>query len=165
MGPADAIVVLGAAVYRDGLLDEASLRRTLEGILLKRRGLAPVIIFLGAPKGDAVEALVRADMARKLGIPAESILTDSHALTTQQEAARVAALLHPRGARRALLVTGSHHIERARRVFTRAGLDVLPAPVDEVSAEASLPMERLATTKKLLITLAARIYYRVLGRI
>jgi uncharacterized SAM-binding protein YcdF (DUF218 family) len=163
--PADAIVVLGASVYADGLLNEASLRRTCGGVLLRRRGLAPIILFLGAPKGDAVEALVRAELARELGIPAESILTDSYALTTQQEATRVAVLLRPRKARKLLLVTGSYHMARARRVFERAGFEVCPAPVDDISASVTLPMDRLVMTRKILITLAARLHYGMSGRI
>jgi uncharacterized SAM-binding protein YcdF (DUF218 family) len=165
VGPADAIVVLGASVYSDGLLNDASLRRSLGGILHMRRGLAPIIVFLGSPKGKAVEALARAEMARELGIPTEAILTDSRALTTQQEAKRVTELLRPRGTKKVLLVTGSYHMMRARRVFEKAGYQVIPAPVDEISACVTLPMERLAMTKKQLITLAARAYYRMTGRI
>src|SRR5438132_13756902 len=58
---ADAIVVLGAGVEPDGLLDEHSLRRVIDGVLLYRRGLARRLVVLGpAYEGSPMEAAVRA---------------------------------------------------------------------------------------------------------
>src|SRR6516225_5243286 len=44
--PADAIVVLGGGV-RGGELGAESLRRTIYGIELYKRGLAPILVFSG----------------------------------------------------------------------------------------------------------------------
>lgn len=162
--PADAVVVLGAGISPDGTLSRPSLRRMLHGILLQRKGFAPVLVFLGpAVSGGPPEAEVRAALARELGVPPEEILTDTQARTTREEAARVKALLAPRGARRILLVTDSQHTVRARRLFERAGFEVLPSPVDDLSAAADSPEDRLELMERVLQELIARFYYRIAG--
>jgi uncharacterized SAM-binding protein YcdF (DUF218 family) len=164
-GNADAIVVLGASVSEDGVLDGSSLRRALAGVLALRQGRAPTLLLLGCPRGVAVEAQVRADLARSLGVAPDAILTEARALTTRQEARRVAELLLPRGQRRVLLVTGECHMWRARALFERAGLEVLPCPVRELPLVATAPAERLTLLWQVARESAARAMYRVLGRV
>jgi uncharacterized SAM-binding protein YcdF (DUF218 family) len=86
----------------------------------------------GSP-GSAVEAQVRATLARDVGIPPEALVVESRGLTTRHEAALAAERMRELGGRRVLLVTGAHHMPRARLLFERAGLEVVPAPVVEVS--------------------------------
>jgi uncharacterized SAM-binding protein YcdF (DUF218 family) len=162
---ADAIVVLGASVSPEGLLDSASLRRTLAGVRAQRRGLAPVLLLLGPRHGNAVEADVRSALATDLGVPKEAIRTEPRALTTQQEARRAADLLLPQGARRVLLVTSEYHIRRARALFERAGFEVAPLAVPEIDAASNRPEERLSTMRSALSEAFARGLYRVLGRV
>jgi uncharacterized SAM-binding protein YcdF (DUF218 family) len=163
--PADAVVVLGAAVSSDGLLDDVSLRRAIAGVRAQKRGLAPLLLFLGARHGQAVEAEVRAELARDLGVPPAEIFTESRALTTQQEAQRAAERLLPTGARHVLLVTGEYHIWRARRLFERAGFAVSPLAVREASAATDRPDQRLELARGALTEALARALYRVLGRV
>jgi uncharacterized SAM-binding protein YcdF (DUF218 family) len=162
---ADAIVVLGASVSPEGLLDSASLRRTLAGVRAHRRGLAPALLFMGTRHGDAVEAEVRSALATDLGVPSEAIRTEPRALTTQQEAQRAAALLLPEGARRVLLVTSEYHMRRARALFERAGFEVAPLAVPEIDAASDRPEDRLSTMRSALSEALARALYRVLGRV
>ena len=133
--PADAIVVLGAGASRDGLLSDQSLRRLIGGLTLYRRGLAPRVIVLGpAYQGRGpVEAEIRATLARDIGVPAAALVVEGRGLTTRHEAALAAARLRETGGRRILLVTGAQHMPRARLLFERAGLEVIPAPVVEIS--------------------------------
>jgi uncharacterized SAM-binding protein YcdF (DUF218 family) len=163
--PADAIVVLGASVSSDGLLDDASLRRTIAGVQAQRRGLAPVILLLGARHGAAVEAEVRAGLARDLGVQPEAIRTEARALTTHQEAQRAAELLLPQHARRVLLVTGEYHASRARALFERAGFAVATLPVREVSAASGRPEARLTVARRALTETLARGLARIFGRV
>ncbi len=165
-GPAQAVVALGAGLDSEGVLGEGSLRRALSGILLYREGLAPIIVFSGpAFRFRVPEALVRAEMARGLGVKADAILTDTTARTTREEASRISALLHPREIRRILLVTDSLHMVRARRLFERAGLQVLPVDADDVSLEADSPEGRLQLTRRVLQEVLAIAYYRAAGYI
>jgi len=161
--PSDAIVVLAETVSPSGLLSLESSRRTNHGIDLYRRGLAPLLIFLGgANDGGPTEAEVRAELARLHGIPSEAILTETTAHTTREEAVRVKALLQSRGIRTILLVTNSGHLARARPLFERAGFEVRPVPSDTFS-DPDAPEERLALMRVILKELLGWFYYRVAG--
>jgi uncharacterized SAM-binding protein YcdF (DUF218 family) len=161
---ADAIVVLGQAVMPDATLPPLSLQRTVYGVLLFKRGLAPLIVFSGArlPSTDIVEADVRARLARELGVPAAAILTESDVQTTRDEARGIAAQLLPRGARRILLVSEGAHLTRARRLFARAGFEVFPAPSDGTIGDAHDPESRLWALRALGSEVAARLYAALL---
>jgi uncharacterized SAM-binding protein YcdF (DUF218 family) len=165
-GPADAIVVLGAGSARDGVLSSSSLRRFVGGLLLYRRGLAPRLILMGPTyQGSPIEAETRAAIARELGIPASAIVVEGGGLTTRQEAELAAARVRALGGRRVLLVTGAQHMHRARRLFERAGLEVVPAPVIEVSPRAESPDGRLELARLVIQEGLARLYYRVIGQL
>jgi uncharacterized SAM-binding protein YcdF (DUF218 family) len=165
-GPADVIVVLGAGSSRDGVLSSPSLRRFLGGVLLYRRGLAPRLLLMGpAYEGSPIEAETRADIARELGIPPSAIVVEGRGLTTRQEAELAAARVRELGGRRVLLVTGAQHMHRARRLFERAGLEVVPAPVVEVSPLAQSPDGRLELARLVILESLARLYYRLSGRL
>src|SRR2546427_333911 len=92
--PAGAIVVLGGGgVRHDGSLTDISLRRTVYGLDLYRRGLAPLLVFSGsASRHGYVEAEIRAELARACGVPPVAILAQPEGHTTSDEASRVAAL-------------------------------------------------------------------------
>lgn len=161
--PSDTIVVLAHGVSPDGVLTNSSALRAGRGITLYRKGLAPLLVFLGgANQGGPTEAEVRADFARERGIPREAILTEAQAHTTREEALRVKALLQPRGVRKILLVTDSLHMVRARLLFERAGFEVRSAPSDTFS-DPIAPEARLALMRGVLEELLAWLYYRVAG--
>lgn len=162
---ADAIVVLGGRVQPGGILGADSFRRTVEGIVLYRRGLAPVLVFSGSlRRGQIPENVIRLELARDLGVPREAILTESGASTTRDEARRLHVLLWPRGVRRILLVSDSQHLARAAPVFRRAGFDVEPVAADFMSTEVADPSERLELGRELAQEWAARVYYRAVGQ-
>jgi uncharacterized SAM-binding protein YcdF (DUF218 family) len=81
------------------------------------------------PEGDV---LIR--YATDLGIPRERMLTTPKVSNTDEESRAVAALLAQqlKSANRPqiLLVTSAFHMRRAQMLFTRAGMDVVPFPVD-----------------------------------
>lgn len=159
---ADAIVVLGSGVMPEGELTDNSLRRTIQGIRLFRQGLAPRIVLLGPEYHGAVEAEVRARYAADLGVPAEALVVERGGDSTRDEARRVLARL---GRERAtvILVTGLHHMPRARRVFEREGLAVAPSPVIEESLRPERPQARLALARAVVQEAVARTYYRLAG--
>lgn len=162
VAPAQAIVVLGAGADLD-YLSERSLRRAVHGIRLYHRKLAPVIVLHGPWQGhSAPEAATRADLARELGVPSEAIVLAA-GRTTREEAEQSWKQLSPHGRTRILLVTGSHHMWRARAMFEREGFDVLPAPVDEAAPTSSRPEVRLGLARSLLQEGMARLVYRLAG--
>jgi uncharacterized SAM-binding protein YcdF (DUF218 family) len=161
LGPADAVIVLGAGLGPDGWLSDSSLRRFVHGVRLYRRGLAPFLVFTGGPEGRGrPEAEVRATLARELGVPAEDVIVVPAARTTREEALRVKDELAARGVRRILLVTGGSHMERARALFARAGFAVHAAPLTEAARS---PEDRLDLMRAVLREVVARAYYRLAG--
>lgn len=161
---AEAIVVLGGGSWPDGMLSDSSLRRALQGILLYRKDLAPLLVFLG-PKGDEgpAEAEIRAELARGLGISPQVILTETNAYTTREEALRIGTVLRAKGVQKILLVTEAHHMARARTLFERAGFTVLVAPTHEDSSRASRPEGRLRLVRRMLQEFLAYTYNRAAG--
>lgn len=160
--PADAIVVLGAGIHRDGTLGKDSLRRAVQGIVLYRRGLAPLIVFSGTSyEGSQVESQVRASLARQLGVPEKAILLERHADTTAEEAENITAKLRQRGAERILLVTNSLHLRRAVPRFEKLGLKVFPIAVDDPPISTDGPDGRLALMLHTLREVLAQWLYRV----
>ena len=166
-GKADAIVVLGGGgEWPRGELSSTALHRTLGGVRLYREGLAPLLVLSGSQgRFPPSQAERRRLLASMCGVPGEAILTDERAYTTEQEAQRVAALLRPRGARSILLVTDPYHMQRARRLFERAGFAVRPAPAYDMADPAETPQSRLALMSRATQEILAIAYYRVAGYI
>jgi uncharacterized SAM-binding protein YcdF (DUF218 family) len=162
--PAAAIVVLGGGMDAPGVLSNSSLRRMIHGIVLFHRGLAPLLAISGpANRRDGRdEAEVRAELARLFGVSSAAMVTETSALTTREEAARMAALLQPLGASTILLVTSYEHMARSRALFEKAGFRVQPAPVDDLS-EAQKPETRLRLMRRLAQEFLARTYNRLAG--
>lgn len=161
----EAIVVLGGGgVTARGALTETSLRRTVDGILLYRKGVAPLVVFSGTPaEGGRDEAGARADLARDCGIPSSAILTSSTARTTREEALRMRALLDSRGIRKIMLVADGPGMPRAVRVFERLGFVVVTDPAASALDLGGGPEDRLNLLRQLAMESAARVYYRLAG--
>lgn len=158
---ADAIVVLGSGVMPEGELTDNSLRRTVHGIRLFRQGLAPWLVLLGPEHLGAVEAEVRARYATDLGVPAGALIVEPGGDSTRDEARRVRARIG--GGKSIILVTGVHHMPRARPVFEREGMMVSAAPVLEESLRPQRPQARLALARAVAQEALARAYYRLAG--
>ena len=158
---ADAIVVLGASVYRDGTLSDSSLRRTVQGLVLYHQGLAPLLVLSGTSyEGAPVEAEVRAALARQLRVPERAILLEPHAKTTAEEAVNIGAKLQQRGVRRILLVSNSVHLARAVPRFEKMGMQVFPAAADDIHWGTDAPDKRLALMVYALREAAGRWLYQ-----
>jgi uncharacterized SAM-binding protein YcdF (DUF218 family) len=162
--PAEAIVVLAAGMDARGVLSMRSLQRTTQGIMLFQRGFAPLLAFSGPAnrRSGRDEAGVRAQMARLFGVSPSALVTETTALTTREEAVRMAELLQPLGVSSILLVTSYDHMVRSRLLFEQVGFQVHPAPVGDLS-EAQKPEMRLRLIRQLAQEFLARTYYRLAG--
>jgi uncharacterized SAM-binding protein YcdF (DUF218 family) len=142
MPKADAIVVLSSGrvlAPGDPMVSEwEDPDRFYGGIELYKAGRAPLIIFTGGwvPWGPGLEpegqVLIRYAMDQ--GVPKGHLLTTDKVSNTEGEGAAVAEMLRKReGLRippRILLVTSAFHMRRAKMLFKRAGLEVIPFRVD-----------------------------------
>jgi uncharacterized SAM-binding protein YcdF (DUF218 family) len=135
---APAIVVLGGAV--EGTLLpwraypdlKAASDRVWHAARLYRAGKAPLIVLSGGTMhpGEMPEAQAMRQFLVDLGVPASAMLLEAQSQTTTENAADTARLLQQRGIGKILLVTSALHMRRARGLFERAGLEVIPAPTD-----------------------------------
>ncbi len=129
--PADAIVVLGAAVWPGGQPSPALASRTRRGVDLWREGLAPWLVLSGGEGWNPpAEAEVMRRLARQWGVPGDRILLDDQAHTTAESAANVAALARQHGWQHVILVSDPFHLPRAAWLFHAQGLRVSTAATD-----------------------------------
>jgi uncharacterized SAM-binding protein YcdF (DUF218 family) len=136
---ADAIVSL-SGIYGPAVPDGFSVNvgeageRLEAGITLMQKKKAPWLVFTGGrmPWDHEVEVegaiSRRAAMAR--GIPDDQIIITREVGNTADEARAVAAIMHERGWHKIILVTSACHMRRAARLFRKAGVDLIPFPVD-----------------------------------
>ena len=135
---ADAIVVLGGAFIGDASWPYPSaidkVDRYWHAARLYHAGRGQRILLSGGrdPRQpeNRTEALSGAIFLADMGVPAEHLLLDNEARTTQQHVAHVAALLDAHGLESFLLVTSASHMRRAEAVFRAGGLEPIPVATD-----------------------------------
>jgi len=184
---ADAIVVLsGAGVTETGksnVVEWQDPDRFFGGVQLYFSGKAPLLVFTGGwfpwevsarPEGELL-----VEQAALMGVPASSMITTGRVSNTEQESDAVAKILRERrkespdahggASPRVLLVTSAYHMPRARFLFEKAGLEVVPFPVDFRSSSAPalsflkfLPNAgSLNASETAIRELYGRVYYRL----
>lgn len=126
---AGTVVVLSAGVTRppDGAADYASLhlltlRRLFAGIALWRTLPSERLVISGGGNRRIPDAVVMANLAEQLGVPAADIEVEDRSRTTWQNAQFVAALSPP-VPRRIWLVTSALHMPRALGAFRAWGFE------------------------------------------
>lgn len=131
---ADVIIVLGAGLRRDGRPGPALTRRTLLAAQLYREGYAPVLLCTGA-QADGYprsEASACRDVLLAQGIPPQTITLEETSRSTEENALYARQIMDERGWARALIVSDSYHLLRARWLFDRQRI---PASFAAVPAE------------------------------
>jgi uncharacterized SAM-binding protein YcdF (DUF218 family) len=131
MPNAAAIVVLGGGRHPA----PGQLRRTewvdadrfFGGLELFQAGKAPLLLFTGGAISLERDVPTEGDVHRQQAL-ALALAVTPYVRNTAEEAEAVAAKL-PKGSR-VLLVTSAFHMARARALFARQGLVVVPYPVD-----------------------------------
>lgn len=130
---ADVIVVLGGGYPMHTRHDsdvETSLAGTTRvgfGLELYRAKRAPTMLLTGG-EGSAM------GMSRQLaenGVPLDAMQLERRSLTTYEDAAYSAELLHKKHQDRILLVTSVWAMRRALACFRKQGIQVIPAPALE----------------------------------
>lgn len=178
--PADAIVVLSEgrtiAPGPTAVSEWNGADRFFGGMELFRAGKAPLLVFTGAPpdgpSGAPLEGETLSGYARVFGVPSDRVVTTGPVTNTEEEAREVTALLRARraGPTRILLVTSAFHMQRARKLFERAGLEVAPFPVDQRGGATRLTVmnflpsaQGLQTTSLMLREFYGRLFYAIVG--
>lgn len=130
-GRADVIIVLGAALSRDGTPYKALTRRSQHAARVWKDGRAPVIVCSGGvgPNQTRSEADGCREVLMRSGVPRDAIVLEERSRTTEENARFSKAIMEGRGWRTAIVVSDSYHVFRAGRLMARAGLDVRLSPV------------------------------------
>ncbi len=165
-GSADAIVVLAAGLGEGGQPSFSALQRILHGTELWREGRAPLLILTAAERDERGydHRAVTASLAAFLGLPPDRcVIIHEGILTTRTEAQVIGRFLKERGLHRILLVTNGPHIRRAALVFAAAGLEVLPAPVQDDRTIESANETRLGLTNSAIHEWVGLLWYWVRG--
>lgn len=137
---ADAIVVLGGAtapqmVPRPWVEVLESGDRILYGARLYNQGKAPKLILSGGRitwrgGSGASEADDMKEFALAMGVPESAIVLEGTSLNTRQNAVNLKPILDRQSAESVLLVTSAIHMPRSVAIFSKLGINVIPAPTD-----------------------------------
>jgi uncharacterized SAM-binding protein YcdF (DUF218 family) len=140
---APAIVVLGGGLYQASYprqfpeVAEAG-DRPIYAAQLYGEGKAPYVIATGGriPWLGKVESSEAEDMGlllQRLGVPEEAIIKEGKSLNTRENAVFTKEILDRRNIDTIILVTSGYHMPRAKRVFEKLGITVIPAATDFLS--------------------------------
>ena len=134
---ADAIVVLSGMLEINEVGDSTYIEwgdpdRFFGGIALFKAGKAQKLVFTGGKmpwdKAKKTEGEVLKEYALSNGIPSEKIFITKDVENTADEAVAVKELINP--SKRIILVTSAFHMYRAKRLFEKKGIVVIPYKVD-----------------------------------
>lgn len=156
LGHADAIVVFGSKVKRDGTLSNRLKARLDRGYELYRDGFSRTLIVSGGlGKEGHSEARVMAAYLKTLGVPAGDILMDEQGKNTWQSALSFKRMAAEKGFRSVILVSSYFHLTRAKLAFKKVGIGTIYSTHAKVAPEFremySVPREVVAFYDYLLL--------------
>lgn len=127
--PADAAVVLGAAVW-GAEVSPVFRERINHGVDLYRKGRVRKLIFTGARGngGEPTESAAARRYAMRGGVPAADILIEEESHNTYENILHAKRLADARGLRKVLIVSDPLHMKRAVAMARDVGLEAEPSP-------------------------------------
>jgi uncharacterized SAM-binding protein YcdF (DUF218 family) len=132
----EAGIVLGGAtsfdIYKNGYFNGAA-DRFIEACILYKTGKVKRIIITGGSNKDnePKDADFQYKKMLQMGVPAEDVIVEDSSRTTFENAVLTKEKIDSLRLKPPyVLVTSAMHIPRAERVFTKAGVPVIPFPCD-----------------------------------
>ena len=146
-GPAQAILVLGAAQY-DGRPSPVLRARLDHAVELWKAERAPTIVVTGGRReGDRfTEASVSATYLHRQGVPEAAILREVRGQSSWESLAAAAAFLDDRDIHEVLLVSDPYHSMRIEAIAGELGLDAKVSPADTGTSFPRLARETAAVS-------------------
>lgn len=139
----DIIVVLGGGFIPSGAFrknpeaSKGTYSRLFNGVEMFKQSSAKALVLSGACPWPSKEsdALVMKELAIKLGLPEDLIITEAKARNTMEQAAELVKLFPPDRRMRIGIVTSAMHMLRAERAFVKKypRNAITPLPVDYAS--------------------------------
>jgi uncharacterized SAM-binding protein YcdF (DUF218 family) len=127
--PADAAIVLGAAVWGTRP-SPVFAERINHAIALYQAGKVRAMVFTGGigQSDERAEAEVARDYALQRGVPAEHIYLETRSRTTYENLREAKLVLNGQDWGRFLIVSDPLHMKRAVTIARDLGLDAYPSP-------------------------------------
>jgi uncharacterized SAM-binding protein YcdF (DUF218 family) len=120
----DVIIALGYPALEDRQPSPMLKQRVVASIDLYRHHYAEHLIFTGgAAHNRFVEAEVMSEVARLLGVPDTSIVRETRAKNTCENALNSVGIMQQRNWHSAIVVTSPNHLKRASYLFARYSID------------------------------------------
>jgi uncharacterized SAM-binding protein YcdF (DUF218 family) len=158
----EVLIVLSGSRFEDGTMGWSSYLRSLYAVRnFRDGGFRQIVVTGGALSGTPI-AVVMADWMRCHQIPTGDIHVETASLSTRQSALYTRDLLTSMPGRKVLL-TSDYHMFRARRVFAKLGVQVLPQPVPDVRKRAGSWISRWSAFCELLLETGKIGYYWLRG--
>ena len=151
--PADAAVVLGAAVWTTNV-SPVFRERINHAISLYHKGQVRKLIFTGGQgnPGEPTESSAARDYALQSGVPASDILIEEKSHTTYENIVYAKQIADTNGIKRVLIVSDPLHMKRAMAMASDLGLTADPSPT---------PSTRYQGLKSQIGLLAHETYYYI----
>jgi uncharacterized SAM-binding protein YcdF (DUF218 family) len=129
----DAIILLGGGVI-EGVADFSGksipspdmLFRIVDTARLYAKYKLPVIVSGGSAGCEKKESEVAGRFLADLGVPEKQIIQDEESRDTVENALNVKKIFLAKGYKKGLLLTSGYHIKRAKYIFEKNGLEVVP---------------------------------------
>ena len=132
-GRTDVIIVLGAALSRDGTPYKALIRRSEHAAALWKEGRAGMVMCTGGVGSHVRVPRSEADGCREIlmraGVPPTAVVLEETSRNTEEQTLRIHDIMAVHGWKHATLVSDSYHVFRARYIARGLGIDVLLSPV------------------------------------
>jgi uncharacterized SAM-binding protein YcdF (DUF218 family) len=127
--PADAAIVLGAAVW-NGRPSPVFRERINHAISLYRAGRVKALIFTGGVgQGDMLaESVVASAYAVQQGVPTDDVFAEMTSRFTHENLRGAKAIVEQQHLNRVLIVSDPLHMRRAVTIARDMGLDAHPSP-------------------------------------
>jgi len=119
------LIVLSGASMEEGIIGENTYWRAVYALHAYRKSHFPLVILTGAQAAHDMR-----DFLTFQGVPEDVIRLEPRATSTRENALYVGQMLANVSGRK-ILMTSDYHMFRARRVFARAGIDVIPRPIPD----------------------------------
>ena len=152
-GPADAAIVLGAAVWTSEV-SPVFRERINHAVDLHRKGRVRKLIFTGGQgnPGEPTESSAARQYAVESGVPLNDILIEEKSHNTYENIVYAKQLADKHGIKKVLIVSDPLHMKRAMAMATDVGLLAEPSPT---------PSTRYQGLKSQLGLLAHETYYYI----
>jgi uncharacterized SAM-binding protein YcdF (DUF218 family) len=154
--PADAVLVLGTRMQRDGDPTSAQLSRLLRGLEIVKDGLAPRLIITELPPPYASQRPFAEALLSRFK-PEVELVDLGPTFNTRDEAVMAAEYLKKRGLRRIIVTSSPTHTHRGAALLEAQGLDVMASP----SRETRFDLETLDRSEERLEAFGSIIHERL----